>query len=272
MAKLFRPAGPALRLRVNDALGCRDPVPRSGHASLGTSHAPESVMGNDGLHVVFGTGQVGRAPAGCRHRSYPRDRVRRRGHELPGPVRQRPGGRRAASRRRRPGRRRCAGSGHCRIHPQNLPKRRLDPPGRPPAARAASARQHHHHPARRPCAVLPFPTGDLEAAFRATSAPDITAYSARARRPARLSRSRTPYLPVIRVGTSHRPRRRRPGLAAGPRACYAFTAAASIRAVDETLARSLRGALSPAGAFGPGFILTIPGTTRTDAIPAETAA
>jgi hypothetical protein len=28
-----------------------------------------------------------------------------------------------------------------------------------------------------PCAVLPFPTGDLEAAFRATSAPDITAYS-----------------------------------------------------------------------------------------------
>jgi short subunit dehydrogenase-like uncharacterized protein len=44
---------------------------------------------------------------------------------------------------------------------------------------------------------------------------------------------------------------------------YAFTAAASIRAVEETLARSPRGALSPAMAFGTDFTLTIPGTTRS---------
>ena len=50
---------------------------------------------------------------------------------------------------------------------------------------------------------------------------------------------------------------------------YAFTAAASIRAVEETLARSLRGALSPAAAFGADFALTIPDTTRIDTIPAE---
>jgi short subunit dehydrogenase-like uncharacterized protein len=50
---------------------------------------------------------------------------------------------------------------------------------------------------------------------------------------------------------------------------YAFTATASIRAVEEALARSLSGALSPAAAFGADFVLTIPGTSRTDTIPAE---
>jgi short subunit dehydrogenase-like uncharacterized protein len=122
-----------------------------------------------------------------------------------------------------------------------------------------------------PCAVLPFPTGDLEAAFRATSAPDITAYSPV---PAE------PHASAVPGPRAHRSfgwaRATGPGgdaqawLQAGE--SYAFTAAASIRAVEETLARSLRGALSPAEAFGPGFILTIPGTTRTGAIPAETAA
>ena len=53
---------------------------------------------------------------------------------------------------------------------------------------------------------------------------------------------------------------------------YAFTAAASIRAVEETLTRSLRGAFSPAAAFGADFALTIPDTTRTDTITAEAAA
>ena len=48
---------------------------------------------------------------------------------------------------------------------------------------------------------------------------------------------------------------------------YAFTAAASIRAVEEALARSLSGAFSPAAAFGADFVLTIPGTSRTDTIP-----
>lgn len=50
---------------------------------------------------------------------------------------------------------------------------------------------------------------------------------------------------------------------------HAFTAAASIRAVEKTLTRFPRGAFSPATAFGAGFALTIPDTTRIDAIPAE---
>jgi short subunit dehydrogenase-like uncharacterized protein len=50
---------------------------------------------------------------------------------------------------------------------------------------------------------------------------------------------------------------------------YAFTAAASIRAVEEALARSLSGAFSPAAAFGADFALTIPGTSRTDTVRAE---
>jgi hypothetical protein len=47
---------------------------------------------------------------------------------------------------------------------------------------------------------------------------------------------------------------------------YAFTAAASIRAVEETLTRSASGAVSPAAAFGADFAPTSPGTTR---LPAE---
>ena len=50
---------------------------------------------------------------------------------------------------------------------------------------------------------------------------------------------------------------------------YAFTAAASIRVVEETLARSVPGAFSPAAAFGADFALTIPDTARIDTIPAE---
>ena len=124
-----------------------------------------------------------------------------------------------------------------------------------------------------PCRVMPFPTGDLEAAFQATGAPGITAYSPVPADPAADSQAAAPE-------------------AAGPTTCrsigwaratgpdgataqawletgesYAFTAAASIRAVEETLTRSPRGSLSPAAAFGHGFILTIPHTTRLDAVP-----
>ena len=71
-----------------------------------------------------------------------------------------------------------------------------------------------------PCRIMPFPTGDLEAAFQATGAPDIIAYSAELDPAApipepQIPARRTPGLPVIRVGTSHRPgRRHRPGMAA----------------------------------------------------------
>jgi short subunit dehydrogenase-like uncharacterized protein len=123
-----------------------------------------------------------------------------------------------------------------------------------------------------PCQVMPFPTGDLEAAFLATGAPDITAYS-----PVPADLVPAPAGPHAPAGTGA-PAGRSFGWAraTGPDGAvaqavletgesYAFTAAASIRAVEETLTRSPRGALSPATAFGSDFALTIPDTTRIDA-------
>ena len=116
-----------------------------------------------------------------------------------------------------------------------------------------------------PCHIMPFPTGDLEAAFRATGAPDITAYSPVPADPA-AAHPRAATDDYRSFGWAR---------ATGPDGAiaeavlqagesYAFTVAASIRAVEETLARSPRGALSPAIAFGVDFTLTIPGTTRID--------
>jgi short subunit dehydrogenase-like uncharacterized protein len=120
-----------------------------------------------------------------------------------------------------------------------------------------------------PCHVLPFPTGDLEAAFQATGAPDITAYSPVPADPA-VADPRAPAEDYRSFGWAR---------ATGPDGAtaeavlqtgesYAFTAAASIRAVEEALTRFPRGALSPAIAFGADFILTIPGTTRIDTVRA----
>ena len=129
-----------------------------------------------------------------------------------------------------------------------------------------------------PCRIMPFPTGDLEAAFQATGAPDITAYS-----PVPDDPAIDP--PAFDTGAAGPPAYRSFGWARatspdGTTAeawlqtgeSYAFTAAASIRAVEETLARSVPGAFSPAAAFGAGFALTIPDTTRIDTIPAQAPA
>jgi short subunit dehydrogenase-like uncharacterized protein len=129
-----------------------------------------------------------------------------------------------------------------------------------------------------PCRVMPFPTGDLEAAFQATGAPDITAYSPVP------DDAAAPSPPASDTGAGP-PAYRSFGWAqaTGPDGAiaeawlqtgesYAFTAAASIRAVEETLARSMPGAFSPATAFGADFVLTIPGTARIDTIPAEAPA
>jgi short subunit dehydrogenase-like uncharacterized protein len=127
-----------------------------------------------------------------------------------------------------------------------------------------------------PCRILPLPTGDLEAAFHATGAADITAYGAVPGDPAAAeSQAADPASdghPVYRSFGWAR--------ATGPDGAtveawlqtgesYAFTASASIRAVEEALTRSLSGAFSPAAAFGADFALTIPGTIRTDTIPAD---
>ena len=126
-----------------------------------------------------------------------------------------------------------------------------------------------------PCLIMPLPTGDLEAAFQATGAADVTAYGV-------VPGGSAPGSEASDPPAEERPAYQSFGWARATGAdgattqawlqtgeSYAFTATASIRAVEETLARSLSGALSPAAAFGADFVLTIPGTSRTDTIPAE---
>ena len=120
-----------------------------------------------------------------------------------------------------------------------------------------------------PCRIRPVPTGDLEAAFQATGAPDIIAYSAELD-PAANPRASDPQAAGPQAYRSFGWARATGSDGATAQAwlqtgeAYAFTAAASIRAVEETLTRSLRGAFSPAAAFGADFALTIPDTTRVD--------
>jgi hypothetical protein len=127
-----------------------------------------------------------------------------------------------------------------------------------------------------PCRVMPFPTGDLEAAFQATGAPGITAYSPVPDDPA----ARKPQAADKEAAGPQAYRSFGWARATGPDGAtaqawlqtgdsYAFTAAASVRAVEEAFTRSPVGALSPATAFGAGFALTIPDTTRIDAIRAQ---
>jgi short subunit dehydrogenase-like uncharacterized protein len=129
-----------------------------------------------------------------------------------------------------------------------------------------------------PCRIRPVPTGDLEAAFQTTGAANIIAYSAELDPAAANARASDPGAAGPQTYQSFGWAR-----AVGPDdatsqawlqtgEAYAFTAAASIRAVEETLSRSLRGALSPATAFGADFALTVQDTTRIDTSTAEAAA
>ena len=104
-----------------------------------------------------------------------------------------------------------------------------------------------------PCEAMPVPTGDLEAAFHATGASNVTAYAVSSPAPdpseveipgAQVQRSfgwaRATSLDgsaataLLQTGDS-----------------YAFTPAASIRCVEEILEGSHTGALSPAQPSGP---------------------
>ena len=129
-----------------------------------------------------------------------------------------------------------------------------------------------------PCRIRPVPTGDLEAAFQATGAADIIAYSAELDPAAAKPRTPDPQDAGPQAYRSYGWAQATGSDGATTQAwlqtgeAYAFTAAASIRAVEETLTRSLRGAFSPATAFGADFALTIPDTTRIDTITAEAAA
>jgi short subunit dehydrogenase-like uncharacterized protein len=119
-----------------------------------------------------------------------------------------------------------------------------------------------------PCEAMPVPTGDLEAAFHATGAPDVIAYavSAPSRDVTGAEGEDAPPSTYRSFGwaraTSADGITAEAWLETGD--SYAFTPAASIRAVEETLARSECGALSPAAAFGGAFAFTIQDTKRID--------
>ena len=125
-----------------------------------------------------------------------------------------------------------------------------------------------------PCEAMPVPTGDLEAAFHATGAPNVVAYAVS---PPVLDSPDSPDGEALvpsayrsfgwARATGHDGSRAEAWLETGD--SYTFTPAAAIRAVEETLGRSRRGALSPAAAFGANFAFTIQDTTRIDAPQAD---
>jgi len=144
--------------------------------------------------------------------------------------------------------------------------------------------------------ILPAPSGDLEAAYRATGIANITAFIP-------FRRSAALLLPLLQLGLSLRPIRgwlqaavdkqgtRQPaGQVGGQRTSYVwaratnqnghqveawlelgegyhFTAASSVQAVEHVLRDQPSGALTPAQAFGADFVLTIEGVRRWAASP-----
>ena len=119
-----------------------------------------------------------------------------------------------------------------------------------------------------PCEAMPVPTGDLEAAFRATGAPNVTAYavSPPAADPsasgAEITGAQTQRSFGWARATGSDGSTATALLQTGD--SYSFTPAASVRAVEEILGGSHPGALSPASAFGAHFVLSIKDTTRMD--------
>jgi short subunit dehydrogenase-like uncharacterized protein len=110
--------------------------------------------------------------------------------------------------------------------------------------------------------IMPVPTGDLEAAYQATGAQDVVAYSALVDPP---ETGESPESQTYRSfgwaraigsdGTSSEA-----WLETGE--SYRYTAMIATRAVEETLDRTLSGAFSPAAAFGSEFAFTVEGTSR----------
>jgi short subunit dehydrogenase-like uncharacterized protein len=115
--------------------------------------------------------------------------------------------------------------------------------------------------------AMPVPTGDLEAAFRATGAPNVVAYSVavdplsspRAWNGDQVEHDKLRSFGWARA-TGPDGRTAEMWLQTGD--SYRFTADASVRAVEEALSGLQIGALSPAGAFGADFAFTIQDTTR----------
>jgi short subunit dehydrogenase-like uncharacterized protein len=113
--------------------------------------------------------------------------------------------------------------------------------------------------------IMPVPTGDLEAAFQATGAPNVVAYSALVDLPAtevspdaQIYRSFGWARAIGVDGTSSEA-----WLETGE--SYRYTAMIAVRSVEETLDRTLGGAFSPAAAFGPEFAFSVEGTSKVTA-------
>jgi short subunit dehydrogenase-like uncharacterized protein len=146
--------------------------------------------------------------------------------------------------------------------------------------------------------VMPIPWGDLVTAWHTTGIPNITTYMSMKPSAVRALRVAFPVLQrVLAVdGVRQRLMRLVESKVQGPNAeqrergrsylwaqaqapdgrqaqawletaeGYALTALTTVRAVEEVLARSPRGALTPAQAFGADFILSIEGSRRRDAL------
>ena len=155
--------------------------------------------------------------------------------------------------------------------------------------------------------VMPIPWGDLATAYRTTGVPNITTYMALPSNMAKLMsgtwRLQELASPLTRALLGAAPVKQRvmrtiehkvqgPDQAARERGRsfvwaraetaagevseawldtlegYAFTAVSGVRIVEKVLERGGEGALTPALAFGPDFVLEIPGTRRFDSLPA----
>ncbi|MHB8420218.1 MAG: saccharopine dehydrogenase family protein [Myxococcales bacterium] len=147
--------------------------------------------------------------------------------------------------------------------------------------------------------VLPIPWGDLATAFRSTGCPDITTYMALPAAQATAVAACGPLLktalrfPSVQRVAASWAERSFPGPDEAERSSgrshvwvravdresnqaegwlelgdgYAFTAASAVRAVERTLEQKPVGALTPAQAFGPDFVLEIEGVRRLDRLP-----
>ena len=121
-----------------------------------------------------------------------------------------------------------------------------------------------------PCEAMPVPTGDLEAAFRATGASNVTAYAVGPPAPdpsaseAEIAAAQIQQSFGWARATSSDGSTATALLQTGD--SYSFTPAASVRCVEEIFEGSRSGALSPASAFGADFALSIKDTARIDIV------
>ncbi|PTL84913.1 trans-acting enoyl reductase family protein [Vitiosangium sp. GDMCC 1.1324] len=144
--------------------------------------------------------------------------------------------------------------------------------------------------------VMPIPWGDLETAWHSTGIPNITTYVAQPAAVAPLLRVTFPVLQRLlavdavrdrlsklvearvrgpdealrQTGRCHvwaearAPDGRRAAAGLETPEAYAFTAKATVLAVEQVLAGERRGAFTPAQAFGADFVLSIEGVRRED--------